>query len=103
MRAVLASTVLVSVVALGALSATSALADPNLGTVPPHRHYIQNATGAWVEVGPRVCDNANLQKAFNQFHNNLHVVTPTGQGPAAPGLHNFTGGEIKAISPCPPA
>lgn len=47
-----------------------------------------------VQVGPVVCDNPNLQNAFNQFHNNLHISA--GQGPAAPGLHNGSGGEIVA-------
>jgi len=87
-------------VAVAALAgAANTVADPSLGNVPPHRHYIQTATGALVQVGPRVCDAASLQAAFNQFHNNLHSVTATGIGPAAPGLHNFTGAEIMA-GPC---
>ena len=69
-------------------------ADPNLGNIPPHRHYVQTPAGL-VEVGPRVCGNPQLQKAFNQFHNNVHVVSATGIGPAAPGLHNGVGGEIR--------
>ncbi len=77
----------------------SAIADPNLTNVPPHRHYIQTATGQLVQVGPRVCDDPSLQAAFNQFHNNLHVVTSSGIGPAAPGLHNLQGAEILA-GPC---
>jgi hypothetical protein len=76
----------------------SALADPNLTNVPPHRHYIQNAAGL-VQVGPRVCDDPSLQRAFNQFHNNIHVVTTSGIGPAAPGLHNLRGAEI-LFGPC---
>ena len=39
-----------------------------------------------------MCDNPNLQEAFNQFHNNLHVSA--GFGRAAPGLHNLTGAEV---------
>jgi hypothetical protein len=97
MRAVLASVILVGVVALGAATAG---ADPALGNVPPHHHYIRNPSGAMVEVGPRVCENSNLQRAFNQFHNNLHALTPTGQGPVAPGVHNGTGGELTFVSPC---
>jgi hypothetical protein len=77
----------------------TAFADPDLTFVPPHRHYIQTPTGALVQVGPRVCDDASLQDAFNQFHNNLHVVTSAGIGPAAPGLHNIRGAEIMA-GPC---
>jgi hypothetical protein len=79
--------------------AGSAFADPNLTNVPPHRHYIQTSTGELVQVGPRVCDDPSLQAAFNQFHNNLHVVTSSGIGPAAPGLHNLRGAEILA-GPC---
>ena len=70
-------------------------ADPDLTNVPPHRHWIRTATGDLVEVGPRVCDDANLQKAFNQFHNNIHVATGSSIGTAAPGLHNFRGAEIR--------
>ena len=78
--------------ALIVFGAATAGADPNLNNVPPHRHYITMSGGQQVEVGPRVCDNPSLQPAFNQFHNNLHVSA--GFGPAAPGLHNGTGGEI---------
>jgi hypothetical protein len=73
--------------------AVTSSADPGLGTVPPHRHWIQTSTGM-VEVGPQVCDNPALQPAFNQFHNNLHAAGPTAIGPAAPGLHNLRGAEI---------
>ena len=81
------------------LTVATGEADPNLGTVPPHRHFVRTADGGLVEVGPRVCDNPGVQKAFNQFHNNLHVVTPTGIGPAAPGLHNFKGADL-SFSAC---
>jgi len=64
--------------------------------VPRHRHFVRTADGSLVEVGPRVCDNPSLQSAFNQFHNNVHMVTAAGIGPAAPGLHNFTGAELMA-------
>ena len=77
----------------------SAQADPHLTNVPPHRHYILNQAGNLVQVGPRVCDDPSLQGAFNQVHNNLHVVTSSGIGPAAPGLHNLKGAEIFA-GPC---
>jgi hypothetical protein len=80
--------------------AGNSLADPSLGNVPPHRHWVETASGTFVEVGPRVCDNPNLQTAFNQFHNNIHAVTPAGIGPAAPGLHNGTGADM-TFSGCP--
>ncbi len=88
-RVLLASAVLVGMLGFNAVTAT---ADPNLTDVPPHRHWIALTSGAQVEVGPRVCDNPNLQEAFNQFHNNLHVSA--GFGRAAPGLHNLTGAEV---------
>ena len=77
------------------IAVTTTRADPNLGTIPAHRHFVRTGSGDLVEVGPRVCDNPNLQKAFNQFHNNVHAVSATGIGPAAPGLHNGVGGEIR--------
>lgn len=69
-------------------------ADPELPTVPAHRHYIRQPNGEFTEVGPRVCDNPDLQRAFNQFHNNIHVATSSSIGPAAPGLHNVKGAEV---------
>jgi len=82
---------LVSIAVLLGVTAATGLADPDLNNVTPHRHWIGG-----VQVGPRVCDNPNLQEAFNQFHNNLHVATGSSIGPAAPGLHNGQGGEISA-------
>lgn len=70
-------------------------ADPNLGNVPPHRHYVQGPDGGLVEVGPRVCDNPSLQGAFNQFHNNIHAPTTGGIGPVAPGLHDMKAADLK--------
>ena len=91
---------IVALVIVGAVAGGSfALADPNLTNIPKHRHYIRTPTGELVQVGPRVCDDPSLQAAFNQFHNNIHVVSPSGIGPAAPGLHNFKGAEIMA-GPC---
>jgi hypothetical protein len=63
--------VLASVVLMGG-SIQLATADPDLQDVPPHRHVLVTTTGER-EVGPRVCDNPNLQDAFNQFHHNVHV------------------------------
>jgi hypothetical protein len=91
MRALLASVLLVGLIGFSAVTAT---ADPNLANVTPHRHWIQLTSGELFQVGPIVCDNPDLQEAFNQFHNNLHVSA--GFGPAAPGLHNFTGADITA-------
>lgn len=71
-------------------------ADPNLGNIPPHRHWVATPSGDLVEVGPRVCGNPQLQKAFNQFHNNIHVASGSAIGPVAPGLHNFKGADLQA-------
>jgi hypothetical protein len=75
------------------ITATTSLADPDLGNVPAHRHWIQTPAGL-VQVGPRLCDDPSLQEAFNQFHNNIHIATGSSIGPVAPGLHNFTGAEL---------
>jgi hypothetical protein len=87
--------VTIVVVVLGVTS--TGMADPNLGNVPDHRHWVQNSSGDYSQVGPKVCDdptNEGLQKSFNQFHNNIHAVTPTGIGQAAPGLHNGKGADM---------
>ena len=78
------------------IAVATSRADPNLTNVPRHRHYVRTAEGSLVEVGPRLCDNPKLQNAFNQFHNNIHVASGSAIGPAAPGLHNFTGAELLA-------
>ena len=93
MKARLAVAVVASVAAVLVVVATSN-ADPNLSNVPKHRHYIRTESGDLVQVGPRLCDNPDLQRAFNQFHNNIHVASPTSIGPAAPGLHNLQGAEV---------
>jgi hypothetical protein len=78
-----------------------ALADPGLSpNVPAHRHFVMQPNGAMVQVGPRFCDDPNLQNAFNQFHANVHSHTLRDGtqigaiGPVAPGLHNGRGGEL---------
>ena len=78
------------------IAVATSRADPKLNNVPRHRHFVRTESGGLVEVGPRLCDNPNLQNAFNQFHNNLHVASGSSIGPAAPGLHNFTGAELLA-------
>ena len=82
-----------------------AIADPNLSDVPRHRHFVAMPNGAMDEVGPRFCDNANLQNAFNQFHANIHShhlrdgSSIGAIGPVAPGLHNGAGPELRP-GPC---
>lgn len=78
------------------IAVATSRADPKLTNVPRHRHFVRTESGSLVEVGPRLCDDPNLQAAFNQFHNNIHVASGSSIGPAAPGLHNFTGAELLA-------
>ena len=89
--------VLGAALAAGALLAAGApagLADPNLPNIGAHRHFVQTPDGTLVEVGPRLCDDPSLQRAFNQFHVNVNRVEPGAIGPAAPGLHNARGAEL---------
>lgn len=87
-----------------AVTAVPASADTDLLDIPAHRHFVAAENGELIEVGPRLCDNPALQKAFNQFHYNVHhAATPAGplpttQGPqdGAPGLHNGYGAELTA-------
>ena len=93
---------LVSALAAGTVLLTTAgpgLADPNLPNIGPHRHFIEQPDGTLVQVGPRVCDDPSLQRAFNQFHVNVHRHEEGAIGPVAPGLYNGRGAEIVA-RPC---
>ncbi len=62
---------LVSIIGFGALGSLGASA----GQAPPifpHRHLLMTPQGE-VPVGPAVCDNSDLQSAFNEFHAKIHV------------------------------
>ena len=90
-----------ALVASGLLLLTTAavgMADPNLPNIPAHRHYVMLPSGDLREVGPNVCDNPSMQKAFNQFHSNVHHAVPGSPGPeeSAPGLHNGFGADLVA-------
>lgn len=92
------------------LGANGAQADPNLPDITPHRHFVQTPSGNLVEVGPRVCGDASMQHAFNQFHFNIHTSSTApgvgyeslGPQHGAPGVHNHQGSDL-VIRPCPPA
>jgi hypothetical protein len=106
----------VASIALFALVGSGA-ADPNLVNAPPHQHFLV-ANGVWHPIGPQVCPagtNLQLQRAFNQFHFNIHhselpgnpptVVDTLGPQLGAPGLHNDIGADMEG-RPCsfvPPA
>ena len=89
---------------IGSADPPDLLFDP----VPKHRHFIVNSAGEMVPVGPQICQNANLQQAFNQFHHNVHhsfipgvgFIHTLGPQNGAPGLNNGTGAEIRALPGC---
>ena len=94
---------LVIIAVVVGITAATGLADPNLGQVPAHRHFLKQPDGTLVPFGPQVCghlDNPGVVAAFAQFHNNLHMATPSSIGPAAPGLHDGQGGELVAMAGC---
>jgi hypothetical protein len=85
------------------IGASMGFADPDLGFVPAHRHYVQlvpsDPSSAWVPVGPDLCDNlsnAGIEKAFREFHNNVHNGGGTVGGLPAPGLHDTNNATIKS-------
>jgi len=102
--------VLVVSASVGLLAfAGAGLADPpsTLISPPNHRHFVVTPDGP-VPVGPQICENPNLQQAFNEFHYNVHhsVVPGIGDIPTlgpqdgAPGLNNDQGGEIVGVPGC---
>jgi hypothetical protein len=42
---------------------------------PPHEHVLTTPTGP-VDVGPKRCGNERLQRAFLNFHFNVHLGAP---------------------------
>jgi hypothetical protein len=87
------------------------LADPPdmlFDPVPKHRHFMLTVSGELVPVGPQICDNPELQQAFNQFHHYVHHSFIPGVGlihtlwpqDGAPGLNNGAGAEIRAMPGC---
>ena len=95
---------------LVALGASSALADPpgTLVNPPNHRHFIQSPDGRLIPVGPQICGHPEMQRAFNEFHYNIHhsgdpvhgVVDTLGPQDGAPGLHNGQGADLIAVPGC---
>jgi hypothetical protein len=95
---------------LVALGASSALADPpgTLVNPPNHRHFIQSPDGRLIPVGPQICGHPEMQRAFNEFHYNIHhsgdpvhgVVDTLGPQDGAPGLHNGWGADLIALPGC---
>jgi len=83
---------------LAVVPAGTSLADPPtmLNDVPAHQHYLQTPDGTLVPIGPDICDNPDLQQAFNEFHYNIHRSTTPTLGPqnGAPGLHDGQGGDL---------
>ena len=85
------------------------LADPpGMFTNPPmHRHFLVTPNGL-VPIGPQICQDPNLQQAFNEFHYNIHHSQVPGIGDiptlgpqgGAPGLHNGQGAEVIGVAGC---
>jgi hypothetical protein len=73
-------------------------ADPDLNNVSAHRHFLvvagSNPLIYLGEIGPDLCDNPDLQNAFNQFHNNLHRAEAGSIGGPAAGLHDTQGADL---------
>ena len=96
----------------GLMFAGPTLADPPgmlTPDAPLHRHFIVKPDGSWVPVGPQICQNPDLQQAFNEFHYNIHhSFLPGGVGhiptlgpqDGAPGLHNGRGAEVIGVGGC---
>lgn len=110
MRKYLLSVCAVAALALFAFAGVS-LADPPgmlFSPVPKHQHFVQTPSGE-AEVGPRICENSNLQLAFDQFHHNIHhsfipgvgVIHTLGPQDGAPGLNNDVGAELIFVRGCP--
>lgn len=84
----------------------TAVADPStmFQPVPAHRHFLEKPDGTLVPIGPQVCGNPKMARAFAQFHYNIHhshlpgigVVDTLGPQDGAPGLHNDLGADITA-------
>jgi hypothetical protein len=53
---------------VGVPAATAGQAPP----IAPHRHFLITPSGT-MPVGPQVCEDPDLQSAFNQFHAAVHV------------------------------
>lgn len=55
-----------------ALAGAPAVSAGQAPPIAPHRHFLLTPQGQ-IPVGPQVCENADLQAAFNQFHAAVHV------------------------------
>lgn len=52
---------------------------PPVGTVTPHRHYVNLPDGTLVPAGPDACSNGRSIQ-FDNFHYNVHRGVPGGNG-----------------------
>jgi hypothetical protein len=73
-----------SAAAAAALATTLAFAsaaggEPPGGVVPIHQHYVVDANGALLPVGPDAC-NDGPSKQFDNFHFNIHLGMPFANG-----------------------
>src|SRR5215204_5672760 len=97
-----------SVIAL--VPAGASLADPpdTLIDAPNHRHFLVTPKGDLVPIGPDVCNDPDLQQAFNEFHFNIHhsalpgigAIDTLGPQEGAPGLHDDLGADLTVAPGC---
>jgi hypothetical protein len=87
-----ASIALFAFVGTGFADPPGMLFDP----VPAHQHFLMTPSGELAAIGPQICGNPQLQRAFNQFHHNVHhsfipgvgEIHTLGPQDGAPGLHH---------------
>ena len=109
MKILLLSVVVVASFGLLALAGPG-FADSNVPFIQPHQHFLVTAQGEWTPIGPQVCpagSRPELQRAFNQFHVNIHhsenppgtPIDTNGPQDGAPGLHNGIAADMQG-RPC---
>lgn len=101
---------LAAALVIALVPAGAALADPpdTLIDAPNHRHFIVTPNGDFVQIGPDICTNPDLQEAFNEFHFNIHHsllpgighIDTLGPQDGAPGLHDGQGADMTALRGC---
>jgi hypothetical protein len=65
----------VVLMALALVSAALSVLPGSAQVPPPHEHVLMTPAGP-VNVGPPRCGNEQLQRAFLNFHFNVHVGAP---------------------------
>jgi hypothetical protein len=66
-------------IATAAMAPLVVSADPPGGSVPPHQHYVVNANGELVPIGPNSCEDGTSRQ-FDNVHFNVHRGQPGDNG-----------------------